>query len=59
MGGPVLGAVVLVIIPEGLRFLGLPSALAANLRQIIYGTLLLLMMLARPQGLVGRYSFGQ
>jgi branched-chain amino acid transport system permease protein len=57
--GPVIGAVVLVTLPEALRFLGLPSAVAANLRQIIYGILLVLLMMLRPQGLVGRYGFGR
>lgn len=55
--GPVLGAVVLVLLPEMLRFLGLPDAVAANLRQIIYGLLLVLMMRFRPQGIAGRYAF--
>lgn len=41
--GPVIGAVVLVTLPEALRFLGLPSGVAANLRQVIYGILLVLM----------------
>ncbi len=54
--GPVIGAVVLVILPEALRFVGLPSSVAANLRQIFYGSLLVLMMLYRPQGLVGEFS---
>ncbi len=57
--GPVIGAVVLVTLPEALRFLGLPSSVAANLRQIIYGVLLVLMMMFRPQGLAGGYSFGR
>lgn len=55
--GPVIGAVVLVLLPEALRFLGLPSGVAADLRQVIYGILLVLMMMFRPQGLVGRYGF--
>lgn len=59
MWGPLVGAVVLVTLPEALRFIGLPTAVAANLRQIIYGALLVIMMLARPQGLVGRYAFGR
>ena len=54
--GPVIGAVVLVILPEALRFVGLPSSVAANLRQIFYGSLLVLMMLYRPQGLVGEFN---
>lgn len=55
--GPVVGAAVLVSLPEGLRFLGLPDAVAANVRQIFYGLLLVVMMMVRPQGLMGRYDF--
>jgi len=55
--GSVLGAAVLVILPEALRFLGMPSSIAANMRQIIYGTLLVIFMLFRPQGFIGEYSF--
>lgn len=57
--GPLIGAIVLVTLPEALRFLGLPSPMAANVRQIIYGALLVLMMLFRPRGLVGKYGFGR
>lgn len=57
--GPLIGAVVLVTLPEALRFVGLPSAVAANLRQIIYGALLVIMMMVRPRGLVGKYGFGR
>ena len=57
--GPLVGAVVLVTLPEALRFVGLPSAVAANLRQIIYGSLLVIMMMFRPRGLVGKYGFNK
>lgn len=57
--GPLIGAVVLVTLPEALRFVGLPSSVAANLRQIIYGSLLVIMMMFRPRGLVGKYGFGR
>jgi branched-chain amino acid transport system permease protein len=57
--GPLIGAVVLVTLPEALRFVGLPSSVAANLRQIFYGTLLVVMMMVRPRGLVGHYGFGR
>ena len=53
VSGPILGAVVVVILPELLRFVGLPDAVAANLRQIIYGLILIMLMFARPQGLLG------
>lgn len=59
MWGPVVGAVALVSLPEILRFIGMPMAVAANVRQIIYGIMLVVMMLTRPQGLVGRYTFGR
>jgi len=55
--GTVIGAVVLVTLPEVLRFAGLPATVAANIRQIIYGGLLVGFMMWRPQGLLGEYSF--
>jgi branched-chain amino acid transport system permease protein len=57
--GPLVGAFVLVTLPEALRFIGLPSGVAANVRQIIYGSLLVIMMMFRPRGLVGKYSFAK
>lgn len=54
--GPVLGAVFIVLLPEALRFIGLPDSIASNLRQIIYGLALILLMLYRPQGLAGNYT---
>lgn len=55
--GSILGASILVIFPELLRFLGMPSSIAAPLRQMIYGLLLIILMIWRPQGLVGRFKF--
>ena len=52
--GPILGAVFVVLLPELLRFVGLPDSIAANLRQIIYGLALILVMYYRPQGLMGK-----
>lgn len=57
--GPFVGAVVLVLLPETLRFVGLPNTGAANLRQVIYGVLLVLMMIVRPRGLIGRYDWSR
>lgn len=51
--GPIAGAAVVVILPELLRFVGLPDAIAANLRQIIYGVILIVLMFVKPQGLAG------
>lgn len=51
--GPIAGAAVVVILPELLRFVGLPDAVAANLRQVIYGIVLIVLMFVQPQGLLG------
>lgn len=55
--GPVVGAVLLVVLPEVLRFLQISDSVAASLRQIIYGLLLVVLMRLRPQGLLGNYEF--
>ncbi len=55
--GSFAGAAILVIFPELLRFLGMPSSVAAPLRQMIYGLLLIVLMIRRPQGLLGKYKF--
>ena len=52
--GPVMGALFVVLLPELLRFVGLPDAVAANLRQILYGLSLILVVYFRPQGLFGK-----
>ncbi len=53
--GAVLGAVILILLPEILRFVGFPSDIAAQMRQVTYGLILILLMLYRPQGMVGEY----
>ena len=51
--GPIVGAIFVVILPEILRFVGLPDSIAAPLRQIIYGTVLIWVMFNRQQGIAG------
>jgi len=53
--GAVIGAVCLILLPEILRFVGFPNDIAAQMRQVTYGVILILLMLYRPQGLVGEY----
>jgi len=55
--GPIVGAVVLVLLPEILRFVHIPDGIAANMRQIIYGLSLMLLMRFRAQGIAGQYPF--
>lgn len=57
--GSLVGALVILLIPELLRFADLPMAYAANLRYLTYGVIIFLLMHLRPQGLVGRYEMGE
>jgi branched-chain amino acid transport system permease protein len=52
----VLGALVLVVLPEALRFLDLPSVLVGQARQMLYAVVLLGFLLYRPQGLIPEWS---
>jgi branched-chain amino acid transport system permease protein len=55
--GPVVGAAVAVLLPEALRLLEIGGGSAANVRQILYGFTLILMMRFRPKGMAGNYDF--
>jgi branched-chain amino acid transport system permease protein len=57
LSGSIIGAVLLVSIPEILRFVGMPSSIAANMRQILYGGLLVAFMMFRPKGILGQFGF--
>jgi branched-chain amino acid transport system permease protein len=54
--GSLIGALFIILLPEILRFVGFPDEIAAQMRQAVYGLLLILLMLYRPQGLVGEYK---
>jgi branched-chain amino acid transport system permease protein len=51
--GPLVGAIVIWAIPESLRFLDIPPALKGPLNNIIYALILILIVMFRPQGLLG------
>lgn len=53
--GSIVGALILLSLPEVLRFVGLPYETAAQLQQIIYGLALILIMVYKPRGLFGKY----
>lgn len=57
--GSAIAAAVLVILPEALRFVGMPSNIAANMRQIIYGLALVIMMFKYSKGFVSKEYVGQ
>ncbi len=54
--GPMTGVLFMILLPEVLRFVGLPDAVAANLREIIYGVLLIVIVYMKPKGLAGAYA---
>jgi len=54
--GAIWGAAFLILLPEALQFVGFPSGIAEQLRQVVYGLALVFLMLYRPQGLVGEYK---
>lgn len=54
--GSLLGAMAFALLEEGMRFLPfVPVEHIGQIRQVVLGILLVLLMLFRPQGLVGRY----
>ena len=54
--GPLVGAAILVSLPEALRFTDLPADAAGPLREIIYGLMLVLLMYLKPKGIAGDYA---
>jgi len=53
--GAILGALILIALPEVLRFIGLPHSIAAPMQQIIYGAALVAIMIFMPKGFLGKY----
>ncbi|MDE2778429.1 MAG: branched-chain amino acid ABC transporter permease [Chloroflexota bacterium] len=55
--GSLLGALAFVLLEEGMRFLPfLPQEYVGQARQVVLGVLLVVLMVFRPQGLVGRFK---
>jgi branched-chain amino acid transport system permease protein len=52
--GSVLGAIILILIPELMRFTGLADNLIGPLQGLFYGAVLVGIMIFRPQGLIGK-----
>lgn len=49
--GPYIGAIILTVCPEIMRFL-------MEYRMLLYGCVMLFVMLVKPSGLMGNYNFG-
>jgi branched-chain amino acid transport system permease protein len=51
--GSIIGPFVLLALPQLLTLVDIPTTIAAAMRQLLYGALLIVFMLFRPQGLAG------
>lgn len=54
--GPVAGAVLVILIPELLKWTGMPNGVAANIQQILYGLVIILLMRYVPKGIFGKMT---
>lgn len=52
--GTVIATIILVLLPEPLRFIGFPSSIIGPMRQIIYAIILLLILIYKPKGFYGK-----
>jgi ABC-type branched-chain amino acid transport system, permease component len=52
--GTVIATIILVLLPEPLRFIGFPSSIVGPMRQIIYALILLLILVYKPRGFYGK-----
>ena len=55
LNGSILAAALLIVLPEIFKFLPIPKAVAPQLRQVLYGLLLVFFTRFRRQGLIGEY----
>jgi branched-chain amino acid transport system permease protein len=55
--GSIAGAIFYILLPEAIRYLNIPDAVAANLQMMIYALILILVVMFRPYGFFGKYRF--
>lgn len=53
--GSFVGVFIFVLLPEILNFINIPNTLAANLRMILFGLLLILIIRFKPNGIFGKH----
>jgi branched-chain amino acid transport system permease protein len=53
LAGSIIGPYLLLALPQILTLIDIPTTIAAAMRQLIYGVLLIVFMMFRPQGLAG------
>ena len=55
LAGPILGSILVISVGEGLRFFPLPSSMTAgvaHIQSMLFGLVLVILMLRRPQGII-------
>jgi len=52
--GTIIATIILILLPEPLRFIGFPSSVVGPMRQIIYALILLFTLIYRPKGFFGK-----
>ena len=52
--GTILATIIIVLLPEPLRFIGLPSSILGPIRQIVFALMLILIIYFKPRGFFGK-----
>ncbi|MCK4714119.1 MAG: branched-chain amino acid ABC transporter permease, partial [Candidatus Aenigmarchaeota archaeon] len=52
--GTIIATVIIILLPEPLRFIGFPSSVVGPARQIIYAVILLAILMYKPKGFYGK-----
>jgi len=54
--GTVFATIIIILLPEPLRFIGFPSSVIGPARQLIYAMLLLIILYYKPKGFYGKVN---
>jgi len=54
--GPIVGVLIIMAVPELLRFLEISGSHIGAIQKAIYGLILVLLMMFRPQGIFGKFQ---
>lgn len=52
--GTIIATILIILLPEPLRFVGFPSSVVGPMRQIIYALILVVIILYKPKGFFGK-----
>jgi branched-chain amino acid transport system permease protein len=56
--GTIVATIILILLPESLRFVGFPSSIVGPMRQILYAVILILILIYKPKGFFGKVEMG-